>query len=186
MIIRFIKFVRNTETMMVEWKARNGLDILRVCLSIVFIWFGVLKFFPGLSAAEVIAGKTILKLTFGHVKPAVSLPILACWECAIGLGLITKRWLSFTLVLLYFQMAGTLLPLFFFPHETWTVNIFVPTLLGQYIIKNLVLLSSGVVIGATVQGGALIASHAAATKGQQTQMLIERYRRRFKDSPVIK
>lgn len=117
---------------MVAWKARNGLDILRVCLGIVFIWFGALKFFHGLSAAEVIAGKTILKLTFGHVRPAVSLPLLACWECAIGLGLITKRWLSFTLVLLYFQMAGTLLPLFFFPHETWTSNIFVPTLLGIY------------------------------------------------------
>jgi hypothetical protein len=47
-------------------------------------------------------------------------------------------------------------PLFFFPHDTWTVNIFVPTLLGQYIIKNLVLLSAGVVIGATVQGACLM------------------------------
>ncbi len=142
---------------MVDWKARNGLDILRVCLGIVFIWFGALKFFPGLSPAEVIAGRTIEVLTFGHLKPRISLPILACWECAIGLGLITKRWLRSTLVLLYFQMAGTMLPLVFFPHETWTSKIFVPTLLGQYIIKNLVLLSSGVVIGATVQGGRLIA-----------------------------
>lgn len=170
---------------MVEWKARNGLNILRVSLGIIFIWFGVLKFFHGLSAAEVIAGKTILKLTFGTVKPAVSLPILACWECVIGLGLIFKRWLSFTLVLLYFQMLGTMLPLFFFPHETWTSNLLVPTLLGQYIIKNLVLLSSGIVIGATVQGGLLIANAAAAAKGQSAQTLITVFRKRFKKHPVL-
>ena len=169
---------------MVAWKARNGLDILRVCLGIVFIWFGALKFFHGLSAAEVIAGKTILKLTFGHVKPQVSLPVLACWECTIGLGLITKRWLSFTLVLLYFQMAGTLLPLFFFPHETWTSNIFVPTLLGQYIIKNLVLLSSGIVIGATVQGGSLVANASVLSEAQSAHEFIGRYKRRYKKVKV--
>jgi uncharacterized membrane protein YkgB len=186
MILKFIQFVKDTETRMVEWKARNGLDILRVCLGIVFIWFGLLKFFHGLSPAEIIAGKTILKLTFGHIKPPVSLPVLACWECTIGLGLITKRWLSFTLVLLYFQMAGTVLPLFFFPQETWTARLFVPTLLGQYIIKNMVLLSSGIVIGATVQGGSLIANQVVAEKGQLTQKVIARYRRRFKEEPVIK
>ncbi|WP_419701680.1 hypothetical protein [Mucilaginibacter sp. NFX135] len=156
MIRRFINFAITTESTMVKWKVKNGLNILRVSLGIVFIWFGAIKFFHGLSAAEVIAGKTIYKLTFGLVKPIVALPVLACWECTIGLGLICKRWLSFTLLLLYFQMAGTMLPLFFFPHDTWTVNIFVPTLLGQYIIKNLVLLSAGVVIGATVQGACLM------------------------------
>jgi uncharacterized membrane protein YkgB len=185
MIRRFVNFVIATETTMVEWKARNGLKILRVSLGIVFIWFGALKFFPGLSAAELIAGKTIMKLSLGTIKPVVALPILACWECIIGLGLIFKRWLSFTLVLLYFQMAGTLLPLFFFPHETWTSNLFVPTLLGQYIIKNMVLLSSGIVIGATVQGGQLIANAAAAAKGQSNQDLVIRFRKRFKKEPVL-
>ena len=186
MITRFIKFVIDTETTMVQWKARNGLSILRGCLGIVFVWFGILKFFHGLSAAEVIAGKTILTLTFGQVKPSVSLPVLACWECIIGVGLITKRWLSFVLVLLYFQMAGTLLPLFFFPHETWTTNIFAPTLLGQYIIKNLVLLSSGIVIGATVQGGVLTANSKAVEDDQYSQKIITRYHRRFKKAPIIR
>ena len=185
MIRRFVKFVVATETTMVAWKARNGMDIMRVALGIVFIWFGFLKFFHGVSAAEILAGKTIFKLTFGHVKPAFSLPFLACWECTIGLGLITKRWLSFTLVLLYFQMAGTLLPLFFFQDETW-VRAFVPTLLGQYIIKNMVLISSGIVIGATVQGGALIANPKAVLKGKYVEKLIIRYKRRFHEEPVIK
>jgi uncharacterized membrane protein YkgB len=181
MISTFIQFVRDTETALMEWKARNSLHILRICLGIVFTWFGVLKFFPGLSSAEVIAGKTILKLSFGYIKPAASLPILACWECTIGLGLITRRWLSFVLVLLYFQMAGTLLPLFFFPHETWTANIFVPTLLGQYIIKNLVLISSGVVIGTTVQDGTLIGTDTVTSKVQQPLLLVKKQRQLFEE-----
>ena len=75
---------------------------LRISLGIVFIWFGALKFVPDLSAAETLGGKTILKLTFGFLEPAASMKILAVWECLIGLGLITKKILSFTLLLLYF------------------------------------------------------------------------------------
>ncbi|MDN3551568.1 hypothetical protein [Mucilaginibacter aquaedulcis] len=141
----------------IEWKARNGLNILRISLGLVFIWFGVLKFFHGISPAEEIAGRTILKLTFGTVKPTVSLPVLAVWECTIGLGLLFRRWLTLTLGLLYLQMAGTFLPLWFFPHETFSA-LFIPTLLGQYIIKNIVLLSGAIVLGATVRGGRLTAS----------------------------
>ncbi|TSJ35883.1 hypothetical protein FO440_23465 [Mucilaginibacter corticis] len=152
---RLIRFLIRQEKKAVDWKARNGLNILRVSLGLVFIWFGILKFFPGVSAAEVIAGKTIAKLTFGFVQPRFSMPVLAIWECTIGLGLISKKWLTLTLALLYLQMAGTFLPLFFFPHETFTSSVLVPTLLGQYIIKNIVLMSGGIVIGATVKGGRL-------------------------------
>lgn len=151
----FIQYLRTKERKALDWKAKNGLNILRISLGLIFIWFGVLKFFPGVSSAEVIAGKTIQKLTFGLVKPAVSLPVLAVWECTIGLGLVSKSWLSLTLLLLYLQMIGTFLPLFFFPAETFTTSVFIPTLLGQYIIKNMVLLSGGIVIGATVKGGFL-------------------------------
>jgi uncharacterized membrane protein YphA (DoxX/SURF4 family) len=133
-----------------DWKARNGINILRFSLGIVFLWFGMLKFFPGISPAEDIAGRTIETLTFGLIKPSLALPLLAVWECTIGLGLITKAWLRLTLILLYFQMAGTILPILFFPHETFK-GLFVPTLLGQYIIKNFVLISAGIVLGAAPQ-----------------------------------
>ena len=59
-----------------------------------------------------------------------------------------------TLILLYFQMAGTFLPLLFFSQETFSGSIFVPTLLGQYIIKNCVLISAGIVLGANSQSNA--------------------------------
>jgi hypothetical protein len=52
-------------------------------------------------------------------------------------------------------MVGTIMPLFLFPEETWTVFPFAPTLEGQYIIKNIVLVSAAIVLGATVRGGEL-------------------------------
>jgi hypothetical protein len=62
-----------------------------------------------------------------------------------------------TLALLVFQMAGTLTPLVLFPGEAFTLFPYAPTLEGQYIIKNLVLVGAGLVIGATVRGGRIIA-----------------------------
>jgi len=144
-----------------NWKKKNGINILRFSLGFIFLWFGVLKFFHGVSPAEQIAGRTISQLTFGLLKPSISLPLLALWECTIGLGLITGAWLRLTLILLYFQMAGTFLPLIFFPHETFTGSIFVPTLLGQYIIKNCVLISGGIVLGADFQNNPKIENSTA-------------------------
>lgn len=140
-----------------RWMARNGITILRVALGIVFLWFGVLKFFPGLSPAHDLAARTITVLTFGIVTPAVSVPALALWECAIGLGLLTGKFMRVTLLLLLLQMLGTLTPLVLFPAETWQVFPISPTLEGQYIIKNIVLASAGLVIGATVRGGYVLA-----------------------------
>ena len=132
---------------------RYGILFLRVSLGIVFLWFGVLKFFPGLSPATGIATITIERLTFGFIQPELSIIILAIWETLIGLGLITGMFLRLTLFLLFTQMVGTLTPLILFPAETFIIFPFVPTLEGQYIIKNLVLISAGLVIGSTVRSG---------------------------------
>src|ERR1700719_1183647 len=96
----------------VSWMGANGITVLRLSLGIVFLWFGLLKYFPHQSPAETLASETILVLTFGHVGPHVSLPILATWECLIGLGLIAGLAKRLTLFLLFTQMLGTLLPLF--------------------------------------------------------------------------
>lgn len=140
-----------------RWMARYGVLALRISLGVVFFWFGVLKFFPGLSPAQDLAARTISMLTFGLMPPAISVPILAAWECLIGLGLMTGLFMRATLLLLVAQMAGTITPLFFFPAETFTRFPIAPTLEGQYIIKNVVLVSAALVLGATVRGGDLVA-----------------------------
>jgi uncharacterized membrane protein YphA (DoxX/SURF4 family) len=144
--------------------ARLGVPVLRIGLGIVFLWFGVLKFFPGLSPAQDLAARTIEQLSFGIVTAQVALPILAAWETLIGLGLLTGRFLRATLLLLAVQMLGTITPLFLFPGEAFTAFPYAPTLEGQYIIKNVVLIGAAMVVGATVRGGGLVEHPGARPK----------------------
>lgn len=136
-----------------QWAAQYCLPMMRIALGVVFVWFGALKLFPGLSPAQDLAARTISMLTFGWVPADISVPVLAVWECAIGLGLIGGKFMRATILLLVAQMSGTLLPLIFFPGETFTAFPYAPTLEGQYIIKNLVLVAAALVLGATVRGG---------------------------------
>jgi uncharacterized membrane protein YphA (DoxX/SURF4 family) len=150
--------------------AASAVPVLRVALGVVFLWFGALKFFPGLSPAQDLAARTVEQLTFGLVPPEIALPVLAAWECLIGLGLLSGRFLRATLLLLAVQMLGALTPLVLFPAETFTVFPIAPTLEGQYIIKNVVLVAAAMVVGATVRGGQLqaepgLARPAAAPSG---------------------
>ena len=133
-----------------KWMSRHGTTLLRISLGTIFLWFGALKFFPGMSPAQDLAMRTIDKLTFGMLPAHLSLIILATWECLIGLGLLTNRFMRTTLFLLFVQMIGAGAPLMLFPNEAFQVFPIAPTLEGQYILKNLVLVSAGVVIGATV------------------------------------
>lgn len=141
----------------VRWLARYSLPFLRFEMGVVFLWFGALKFFPGLSPATDLAVRTIDALTLGLMPANLSLILLASLETAIGLGFLTGKYMRLTLGLLIFQMAGTLTPLALFPGEAFTQFPIAPTLEGQYIIKNLVLIGAGLVIGATVRGGQIVA-----------------------------
>ncbi len=149
--------VAKFDVALTNWMAKYGVVLLRISLGVVFFWFGFLKFFPGLSPAQDLAARTIQTMTFGIVQPALSIPVLAAWECAIGLGLITGRYLRATILLLLVQMFGTVMPLVLFTSEVFTKAPYAPTLEGQYIIKNIVLVSAALVIGATVRGGRMIA-----------------------------
>ena len=137
------------------WLGRHGVMLSRISLGIVFLWFGALKFFPSLSPAAELASRTIETITLGRVPPEPGLLVLAAWESLIGLGLLTGRFLRVTLLLLALQMIGTMLPLVLFPNETFVIFPFAPNLEGQYIIKNLVLLSAATVVGGTLRGRGL-------------------------------
>ena len=130
------------------WMARYGLVILRVGLGVVFFWFGALKLVPGLSPAEVLVRNTVY-----FIDPDLFQPILAVWEMVIGLGLVSGKFMRVTLLLLFAQMGGTALPLVVLPEVVWTAFPYGLTLEGQYIIKNLVLIGSALVLGGTVRGG---------------------------------
>jgi uncharacterized membrane protein YphA (DoxX/SURF4 family) len=159
------------DTTITSWMAQYGILLLRISLGIIFFWFGFLKFFPGLSPAEGLATRTIEVMTFGMIHPQVSIIILATWESVIGLGLIFGKQMRVILLLLFLQMVGTMTPIFFFPHEVFLRIPYAPTLEGQYIIKNLVLISAGIVLGATVRGGRIVSEPMMASNASRSQFV---------------
>ena len=155
-MVRLQALFERVDTQLTNWMALHGITLLRISVGIIFFWFGALKLFPNLSPAEGLATETIRVLTFGIITPDISLPILAIWEVLIGIGLLSGRYMRITLLLLFAQMMGTVTPLVLFPDQTFTVFPIGLTFEGQYIIKNMVLISAGIVIGATVRGGNIV------------------------------
>jgi uncharacterized membrane protein YkgB len=156
-MVQLTALYRQTDVGLTEWMARRAVTLLRCSLGVVFFWFGVIKFVPDLSPAADLAARTMTTLSFGLVAPGLLLPGLAALECLIGLGMLSGTCMRMTILLLLLQMVGTLTPLLLFPTLTFTHFPFAPTLEGQYIIKNLVLVSAALVIGSQVRGGRVIA-----------------------------
>jgi uncharacterized membrane protein YkgB len=126
--------------------SRRSLSILRISIGIIYIWFGALKFFPGYSPAEDLAIKTIDKLTFSLIPVPVNIILLATWECTIGVLLLAGKWVRTTLVFLFLHMACTFTPLLFFPADSFKYVPYGFTLVGQYIMKNIIIICAAVII----------------------------------------
>ncbi len=140
------KIISKIDEAIARWMYRYGRFFLRMSLAVVFIWFGALKILH-LSPAQDLVVKTVY-----WFDPAVFIPILGWWEVLIGVGLLFRPLIRAALFLLFVQMPGTALPLFILPQVCFTSVPFGLTIEGQYIIKNLVLISAAIVIGGTVRG----------------------------------
>jgi uncharacterized membrane protein YkgB len=133
--------------------ARHSLTVLRISIGLVFVWFGALKLFPGMSPAE-----PLIRAAITFLPMDLFLPFLAVLEMTIGVGFITGKFMRLTVLLLLGQMAGAMSPIILAPDRIWATFPFVFTLEGQYVVKDIILISAGLVIGATVRGGGLISS----------------------------
>lgn len=140
------------ETRALDWLGRHCLLWLRVSLGLVFLGFGILKFVPGLSPAQDLVGLTVEALTFGLVPGAVGLVLVAAMETAIGFSLISGWHLRAGLVLLGMAMVGILSPVVLFPDRLFAGPLSAPTLEGQYVLKDLVLLAAALVVAVTEFG----------------------------------
>jgi len=127
-------------------KIEKSVNLIRIFLGVNFFWFGMLKFFPGVSPAEALATLTIDILTFGLIAPPLSIKLLAIWEVMIGIGFLSGRFIPFFVRIFMLHMVLTFTPLFFFPDICFTEPPFALTLVGQYIIKNLVFIASGIAV----------------------------------------
>jgi uncharacterized membrane protein YkgB len=129
---------------------RYGIVLLRISLGIVFIWFGILK--PlGLSSAEGLANRLVEVGAWWIPGNEYLYTLIALIEILIGVFFLFNRTLRLAILLLFIQMPLTILPLFLLPEVTWQIFLIAPTIEGQYIIKNVVLISAAIVIGGTVR-----------------------------------
>lgn len=119
---------------------RHSIIIMRIALAIVYIWFGGLKII-GISPAGDLVEETVF-----WFKPEIFIPVLGIGELVIGLGLLVKRFVPFTIILLLLHMVATIFPLFLLTDACFDTFPYRPTLVGQYIIKNLVLVAGALVI----------------------------------------
>ncbi len=133
------------DTSIAKWMYSHGKVLLRFSLALIFIWFGALKPF-GLSPAQELVEKTVY-----WFDPKIFVSVLGWWEVAIGACLLYKPFIRGAIFLLFLQMPGTFLPLLLLPNICFTQFPFGLTMEGQYIIKNLILISAGLVIGGTVR-----------------------------------
>ena len=124
-----------------------GIPAMRISFAVIFFWFGILK--PlGLSAAEGLLKATVAWLPFG--APETWLIVIGWWEVVIGITFLFRKTTKIAIGLLLLQMIGTFMPLVFLSALTFqSGNLWLPTLEGQYIIKNLMIISAALVIGGT-------------------------------------
>jgi uncharacterized membrane protein YkgB len=122
--------------------ARIGVPLLRISLGVVFLWFGFLKIFDVSPVSGLVAN------TIYWFDPDVVVPALGAFEVFVGACLVAGRLMRIALPLLVLQMAGTFMVLVLLPDVAFRDgNPFLLTVEGEFVVKNLVLLSSALVIG---------------------------------------
>jgi uncharacterized membrane protein YkgB len=129
-----------------------GIPAVRISFGIIFIWFGILK--PlGLSAAEPLLKDTVAWLPFG--SPEIWLIVIGWWEVVIGITFLFRKTTRIAIGLLFLQMIGTFMPLLFLPEVVYQngSSIYLPTLEGQYILKNLMIIAAALAIGGSMYQG---------------------------------
>lgn len=129
---------------------RHGVKALQISLAIIFIWFGFLKIL-GLSPVAELVKATVTWMPFFKTDEWVK--IIGGWEMIIGVCFLFKNTIRIAIALLAIQMVGTFLPLVVLPGITFQPGMipYAPTIEGQYIIKNLLIISAALVIGGTVR-----------------------------------
>jgi uncharacterized membrane protein YkgB len=137
--------VSRLDEVVIPFLRRWGVPTLRISLAVVFIWFGALKVFGVSPVVDLVAS------TVYWVDPDWFVPALGVVEILVGLGLAVRRLLRLVLLILAGQMVGTFLVFLLLPEIAFQDgNPLKLTVEGEFVIKNLVLLAAGMVVGASI------------------------------------
>lgn len=142
---RWIAVVDRIDCRIATTMERFGMPVLRIAISVVFVWFGGLKLID-LSPADALVAKTVFFL-----PPETFIPILGAWEVLIGICLLVRSLIRLGILLLFLQLPGTFLPIVLRPDLVFTQAPYGLTVEGQYIVKNLMFIGAALVVGGTVR-----------------------------------
>tara|TARA_B100000965_G_scaffold256245_1_gene215924 strand:- start:1689 stop:2153 length:465 start_codon:yes stop_codon:yes gene_type:complete len=134
------------DILMTDKMNHYGIIFLRYSVAVIFIWFGLLKTF-GISPAQELVANTVYWFT----NKSGFVIFLGWWEVLIGLTMLYKPMVRISLFLLFFQMPGTFLPLILLPEVCFTYFPMGLTLEGQYIVKNLIIISAALTITGSIR-----------------------------------
>jgi uncharacterized membrane protein YkgB len=143
--LKFINCIKNRNAMNLSRLLKNDdvkIRLLTLTMGLMFLWFGALKFFPNMSPAEAIGSNTVCALTMGILPENLCLLALAILEVCIGIFFLTNRFLKTAIIVACCHLVLTFSPFILFPDETFNGTLVSLSLLGQYIIKNLVIISA--------------------------------------------
>ncbi len=137
--------LREADARAVAWMEAHGTTVLRIALGTVFVWFGALK----LVGRSPVTG--LVTDTIPWIEPEPLVLGLGLAEVAVGLGLMAGKLMRLVLALFWLQMGGTLLVPILLPHVAFQgANPLLLTTEGEFVVKNLVLLAAGIVLGGTL------------------------------------
>ncbi|MDQ3089852.1 MAG: hypothetical protein M3Q24_01715 [bacterium] len=125
-----------------------NISFARFSIFLVYFWFGILKVL-GLSPASAMVLE-LLNKTLPFVPPNQFLIFFGLFEVLIGLLFLIPKFSKIAITLLFLHLGTTVMPLFVMPEFTWS-GFLVPTLEGQYIIKNILIIALAFVIGANLR-----------------------------------
>jgi putative oxidoreductase len=137
----------------------HSITWLRLALGVVFFGFGFLKYFPGVSPAQHLTESATHILFLGLIPGFIAIKFIATLECVIGLLLLSGRGMRLAVWLLAFEFVGILSPIVLLPGQMYTGPHHAPSLAGQYCIKDIILVTSALVVAAaSFRGGRLVRS----------------------------
>jgi uncharacterized membrane protein YkgB len=116
-----------------------SIPFARFSLFVVFFWFGILKVIGESPANPLVSN--LLESTMPFISFETFIFIFGVFEVVIGLSFLFPRLVRVSVAMLAFHMVTTFMPLILLPEITWQ-RAFIPTIEGQYIIKNLVIIAA--------------------------------------------
>ncbi len=125
---------------------KTVIKLMQISLGLIFLWYGVLKLFDGVSPAQELATATISILSLHTISAELSIKLLGIFEILIGFGFVLGLYLRLILILFFVHMLGTFTPLFILTDVSFTQAPYAFTLVGQYIMKNIVFVLAGMCI----------------------------------------